>query len=65
MWAKVEQFGVQDEKIFIEIPQKRLVQLGLDLGAVLAQLGQENAVENAGTVQSPLDVLQVLSLIHI
>ena len=57
--AKVEQFGVQDEKIYIEIPQKRLVQLGLDLGAVLAQLGQENAVENAGTVQSPLDVLQV------
>ena len=57
--AKVEQFGVQDEKIFIEIPQKRLVQLGLDVGSVLAQLGQENAVENAGTIQSPLDVLQV------
>jgi multidrug efflux pump subunit AcrB len=32
--AKVEQFGVQDEKIFIEIPQKRLAQLGLDVGAV-------------------------------
>jgi len=57
--AKVELYGVQDEKIFVEIPQKRLVQLGLDLGAVLAQLGQENAVENAGTVQAPLDVLQV------
>ena len=57
--AKVEQFGVQDEKIFIEIPQKRLVQLGLDVGSVLAQLSQENAVENAGTVQAPLDVLQV------
>ena len=57
--AKVEQFGVQDEKIFVEIPQKRLVQLGLDLNAVLAQLGQENAVENAGTIQTPLDVLQV------
>ena len=57
--AKVEQFGVQDEKIFIEIPQKRLAQLGLDVGAVLAQLSQENAVENAGTVQAPLDVLQV------
>jgi len=57
--AKVEQFGVQDEKIFIEIPQKRLVQLGLDVSAVLAQLSQENAVENAGTVQAPLDVLQV------
>ncbi len=57
--AKVEQFGVQDEKIFIEIPQKRLVQMGLDVGGVLAQLSQENAVENAGTVQAPLDVLQV------
>jgi multidrug efflux pump subunit AcrB len=57
--AKVEQFGVQDEKIFIEIPQKRMAQLGLDVGAVLAQLSQENAVENAGAVQAPLDVLQV------
>jgi multidrug efflux pump subunit AcrB len=57
--AKVEQFGVQDEKIFVEIPQKRLVQLGLDLNAVLSQLGQENAVENAGTIQAPIDVLQV------
>ncbi len=57
--AKVEQFGVQDEKIFIEIPQKRLAQLGLDVGAVLSQLSQENAVENAGSVQAPLDVLQV------
>ncbi len=57
--AKVEQFGVQDEKIFIEIPQKRLVQLGLDMNAVLAQLSQENAVENAGALQAPLDVLQV------
>jgi multidrug efflux pump len=57
--AKVQQFGVQDEKIFVEIPQKRLVQLGLDLNAVLAQLGQENAVENAGAVQTPVDVLQI------
>ena len=57
--AKVEQFGVQDEKIFIEIPQKRLAQLGLDVGSVLTQLSQENAVENAGSVQAPLDVLQV------
>ena len=57
--AKVEQFGVQDEKIFIEIPQKRLAQLGLDVSAVLGQLSQENAVENAGTVQTPLDVFQV------
>ncbi|MGA0572346.1 efflux RND transporter permease subunit [Variovorax sp. VNK109] len=57
--AKVEQFGVQDEKIFVEISQKRLAQLGLDFNAVLQQLAQQNAVENAGAVQSPLDVVQV------
>jgi multidrug efflux pump subunit AcrB len=57
--AKVELFGAQDEKLFIEISQKRLAQLGLDMNQVLAQLGQQNAVESAGTMQTPLDVLQV------
>ncbi|MBC7620072.1 MAG: efflux RND transporter permease subunit [Candidatus Saccharibacteria bacterium] len=57
--SKVELFGQQDEKLYIEISQKRLAQLGLDLNQVLAQLGQQNAVESAGTVQTPLDVLQV------
>jgi multidrug efflux pump subunit AcrB len=57
--AKVELFGVQDEKLYVEISQKRLAQLGLDLGQVLQQLGQQNAVESAGAVQTPLDVVQV------
>jgi multidrug efflux pump len=57
--AKVELFGVQDEKVYIEISQKRLAQLGLDLNQVLQQLGQQNAVESAGAVQTPLDVVQV------
>ncbi len=57
--AKVEQFGVQDEKLFIEISQKRLAQLGLDFNQVLTQLGQQNAVESAGAIQTPLDVVQV------
>ena len=57
--SKVELFGVQDEKIFIEIPQKKLVQLGLDLNSVLAQLNQQNAVESAGNLQTPQDVVQI------
>jgi len=57
--AKVELFGVQDEKVFIEVSQKKIAQMGLDMGAVLAQLGQQNAVESAGTMQSPQDVVQV------
>ncbi len=56
---KVELFGVQDEKLFIEISQRRLAALGLDMNAVLAQLGQQNAVESAGTFQSPQDIVQV------
>jgi multidrug efflux pump len=57
--AKVELFGVQDEKVYVEISQKRLAQLGLDLNQVLAQLGQQNAVESAGAVQTPQEVVQV------
>ncbi len=56
---KVALFGAQDEKLFIEISQKRLAQLGLDFNAVLAQLGQQNAIESAGTVNSPTDFIQV------
>jgi len=57
--AKVELFGVQDEKLYVEIAQKRLAQLGLDMEQVLAQLAQQNIVESAGAVQTPLDVVQV------
>jgi len=57
--SKVEQFGIQDEKIYIEVSQKRVAQLGLDFNAVLQQIGAQNAVESAGTIQSPLDVVQV------
>lgn len=57
--AKVELFGVQDEKLYVEMSQKRLAQLGLDLNQVLQQLQQQNAVESAGAVQTPLEVVQV------
>ena len=57
--AKVELFGVQDEKLFIEVSQKRLSQLGLDMNQVLAQLGQQNAVESAGVIQTNQDQVQV------
>ena len=56
---KVELFGVQDEKLYVEISQKRLAVLGLDMPQVLAALGQQNAVESAGAVQAPGDAVQV------
>ena len=57
--AKVEVFGAQAEKIFIEIPQKRLAQLGLDMNQVLAQLAAQNAVEGAGVLDAGSQNLQV------
>ena len=57
--AKVEVFGAQAEKIFIEIPQRRLAQLGLDLNQVIAQLGAQNAVEGAGVLNAGTENLQM------
>jgi multidrug efflux pump len=56
---KVEIFGAQDEKLYVEISQRRLAQLGLDFNTVLAQIGQQNAVESAGQITTPSDFVQV------
>ncbi len=57
--AKVETFGAQAEKIFVEISQKRLAQLGLDMNQVIAQLAAQNAVEGAGVLNAGSENLQV------
>jgi multidrug efflux pump len=57
--ARVEIYGAQAEKLFIEISQKRLAQLGLDFSQVLAQLGAQNAVESAGVLNAGQENLQV------
>ena len=57
--AKVETFGAQPEKIFIEISQQRLAQLGLDMSQVIGQIGAQNAVEGAGVLNAGVENLQV------
>jgi multidrug efflux pump subunit AcrB len=57
--AKVEIFGAQAEKVFVEISQKRLAQLGLDMNQVIAQIGAQNAVEGAGVLNAGSENLQV------
>ena len=57
--AKVELFGVQAEKVFIELSQKRLAQMGLDMNQVLAQLASQNTVEGAGLLDAGSQNLQV------
>jgi multidrug efflux pump len=57
--AKVEVFGALPEKLYIEISQKRLAQLGLDISQVVGQLGAQNAVEGAGVLNAGSENLQV------
>ena len=57
--AKVEIFGVQAEKVFIEISQKRLAELGLDFNQIIGQIGAQNAVEGAGVLDASGGNLQV------
>ncbi len=57
--SKVEIFGAQAERIFIEISQKRLAQLGLDMNQVIAQIGAQNAVEGAGQLNAGSENLAV------
>lgn len=57
--AKVELFGVQPEKIFVEIAQQKLAQLGVDMNHVVAQLNAQNAVEGGGTFSSERITVQM------
>jgi multidrug efflux pump len=57
--AKIDLFGVQEEKIYIEISHRRLAQLGLDIPQLAQQINAQNAVEGAGVVVLPTDNVQV------
>ncbi len=57
--AKVELFGVQDEKIFIEFSQKKFSQLGIPFDTIVNQLATQNALESTGVLVTPGDNLQV------
>ncbi len=57
--AKVDLFGVQAEKLFVEISQKRLAELGLDFNQVVAQLNAQNAVESAGVMDAGTSKVEI------
>ncbi len=57
--AKVDLFGTQPEKIFVEMSGRRLAELGVDLNALTAQLGGQNAVEGAGVLETAQTNVQV------
>ena len=57
--AKVEQYGVQKEQVFVEVSQKKLARMGIDMRQVINALNQQNAVEYAGVLRTPNDDIQI------
>ncbi|TBR10639.1 MAG: efflux RND transporter permease subunit, partial [Lysobacter sp.] len=51
--GKVELFGTQDEKVWIELDNTRLATLGVPAQAVFDALNQQNAVAPAGFFETP------------
>jgi multidrug efflux pump len=48
--AKVEVFGAQDEKIFLDFNHQRLAQQGVDINSVLAQISGQIDLSPSGTL---------------
>lgn len=57
--AKVELFGVQDEKVDIEFSQNKFAQLGISFESIINQLAAQNTVEATGVLTTTKDNLQV------
>jgi multidrug efflux pump subunit AcrB len=57
--AKVELFGVQDEKIYIEMSSRQMAQLGVSIDQIAAQINAQNAIGASGTLTLPSETLWV------
>jgi multidrug efflux pump subunit AcrB len=50
---KVDLYGVQDEKLFIELSHQRISQLGLTVEQIAHQINAQNAIEAQGVLTLP------------
>ena len=57
--GKVELFGLQDEKVFVELSNRKLATLGIDLNTIIQVLSQQNSVTPGGFVETDSERLQV------
>ena len=53
--AKVEFFGEQEEKVFIELSNTKLATLGVDVPTIVNALATQNAIAPAGAFETPSD----------
>jgi multidrug efflux pump len=57
--AKVDEFGVQEERLEIVFSQQKFAQLGVPFDAIVSQIATQNGIESAGVLVTPSDNLQV------
>ena len=57
--GKVEIFGIQDEKIFVELSNAKLATLGIDQATIIQALSQQNSVNGAGFFELQDERIQI------
>ncbi len=50
--AKVELFGVQDEKVFLDLDNQRLAQLGIDVSSLITQISSQIDITPTGVLNT-------------
>ncbi|HRH13222.1 MAG TPA: efflux RND transporter permease subunit [Azonexus sp.] len=57
--GKVEIFGIQDEKIYVELSNSKLATLGVDQTTIIQALSQQNSVNGAGFFEMQDERIQI------
>lgn len=57
--GKVEIFGIQDERIYIELSNAKLATLGIDQTTIVQALAQQNTVAGAGFFETQSERIQI------
>ncbi|MFN4326060.1 MAG: efflux RND transporter permease subunit [Azonexus sp.] len=57
--GKVEIFGIQDEKIFVDLANAKLATLGIDQATIVQALAQQNAVTGSGFFETERERIQI------
>jgi multidrug efflux pump len=57
--GKVEIFGIQDEKIHVELANAKLATLGIDQSTIIQAISQQNAIAGAGFFETERERIQI------
>ncbi len=53
--AKVELFGMQNQRIYVEISQRKLAQMGIDVAQVINEINEQNSINQTGVLRTQDD----------